>query len=865
MNIRLENINLIYPLKTVLSHVSIEFKTGYIHAIVGQNGAGKSTLADIITGYKQPTTGKLFLNEKEAVFHSHIDAVKKGIQIVHQRPLIAEGITVKENILMGLEHSKKINLKVINHIKESWAPDLKLDAKVSDIGADGKFYTALISTIAKNPEVLILDEPSAALDWQQRRLLYANMRNMVKQGVSILIITHSLQEASLFTDTVTVLKEGKLAAFYSDSKQFVKGTEGYQDFQIHIPEKTKKENTEDLSVINSNTNQMMSFHDLSIRPSSRPSLFNIDFSLHSHSITLIRGLPEAGLETLEDVVTGMEQCPYTGSFEIITESQTKKNIDLSKHPLKTSYLRGNNYRTAGIIPSKKNFRGSNPNITVLELLTTYYRGKKPEVYAEYLIEKAKVCITPLELVSNLSGGMLQKLIMAREIDNNPKFLIISEPLQGLDTDSAATLCKNLYDLSQKGTGILILSATEFPQEYCSSFYKLEAGKLKNIFKNNKTCSKAAQNTENSQLFTEKTYTSHIKKIKQHMKFNSLHGFTAVITGILAAVIILLLLAPNKANAVKLFITGIFSSSYYFGIFFTTAMIYLTAGLGAAISIKSGHYNLGGEGQIYAGGFAAALFLNTFKFLPGPVGILGAFIAAAFTGGFLTFISAILKQLKGAAVLLTTFLVSAAVIPILNALIAGPFRDTAGNLLATPAIATKFRFGQILPPSPLNFSFIFVLLLSIITWYIIKKTRCGRKLCIMGTAPEFSRYSGYSETKITYSALLVSGALHGIAGFLAVCGTYYKCHSGFYSGMGWNAFSTALIANAEPLLVIPSSLLLSWLYTSSSDVSLMQNFGFDIGTLIQGIVLFFISAKVIFGNLSNIKQFLQKIQGKGKLV
>jgi simple sugar transport system permease protein len=130
----------------------------------------------------------------------------------------------------------------------------------------------------------------------------------------------------------------------------------------------------------------------------------------------------------------------------------------------------------------------------------------------------------------------------------------------------------------------------------------------------------------------------------------------------------------------------------------------------------------------------------------------------------------------------------------------------------------------------------------VLWYYLFKTASGRRLTVWGKAPEFAAYSGYSETKIVYLSLLGSGALHGLTGFFAVCGTYYSCQTGFYSGIGWNALACALIAQANPLALVPAGLVISWLYTGASRISLTQNFGFDISSLIQGVVLFFISAR-----------------------
>jgi len=200
------------------------------------------------------------------------------------------------------------------------------------------------------------------------------------------------------------------------------------------------------------------------------------------------------------------------------------------------------------------------------------------------------------------------------------------------------------------------------------------------------------------------------------------------------------------------------------------------------------------------------------------------------------IPAALRQFKNASVLLTTFLVSAAVIPFIDSLIAGPFRGSYGNLLATPFIRGAVRFPHILPPSPLSVLSLLMPLLCAAGWYYMYRTRQGKELCITGISNEFAEYCGYPRTLILYRTLAASGVLHGLTGFIAVTGTYYTCHSGFYAGLGWNALSCALIAGSNPAALIPSSLILSWLFTSADRVALNFNSGFDTGALIQGVML-----------------------------
>ena len=282
--------------------------------------------------------------------------------------------------------------------------------------------------------------------------------------------------------------------------------------------------------------------------------------------------------------------------------------------------------------------------------------------------------------------------------------------------------------------------------------------------------------------------------------------------------------------------------YYFGLMLSVSALYMLAGSGAAVSLKTGRINLAGEGLIYLGGFLCAVLLDLFNKIKLPffAAVPLAFIAAAACGAALMLFCEFLYKFKKADFLLTTFITSSAIIPLIDGLIAGPFRTKSGNLLATPYIAQEYRFASILKPSPLNCTIFAAVLLCILLDLFFKKTRFGKHTQIYGISPKFSMYSGFACNKITFTAAGASGALHSIAGAAAVCGTYFTCHTSFYSGMGWNALSVAMIARTKPSLIIPVSILISAVMTYSGRYALYSNLDFDVNALIQAVILFLIA-------------------------
>jgi simple sugar transport system permease protein len=305
------------------------------------------------------------------------------------------------------------------------------------------------------------------------------------------------------------------------------------------------------------------------------------------------------------------------------------------------------------------------------------------------------------------------------------------------------------------------------------------------------------------------------------------------------VFILLMRTVNaSAPAVYAFFIGPWNGVWFGGNTLDAVCLLLTAGLGATAAFRSGCFNLGGEGQIYMGGLAAAVVLLN---LPHAAGI--SLWAAAFTaiiaGGGMGFISGFLKKTIGAHEVITSFLLSGALTPVADYLLAGPLRDPTGSLLATKAVPLLPR---ILPPSNLSVSFIISLLLVAAGHIFINTTTFGYRISIAGSAPALARYAGIEASRYWTPSMALSGALSGLAGFFAVAGTYGRCHAGFSGGLGWNALAVALIARNRPLLLIPAALVYAALEQGAQSAMLTTRLQFEISSCIQAMVLLFATVR-----------------------
>ena len=458
MTIELENICHSYKLKTVLQNVSLTFQGGKIHALLGENGAGKSTLAKILSASIQMTSGKIKIDGKEVTFKNQADVIRAGIVIVHQRPLLASSLNTWENV--QLAEGKKIKRETLEELKIEWAPSLNLKAKIRDLGGNNRFYASLLSALVKNPSCLILDEPSAFLDSPERSFLYSRLKDFCSKGKTVIVITHSMAEAAKYSDTVRILREGVLWRDYSSASDF-----------SNEYEKSTGSHSENYSLKEKEVNPCLAFIHASSRPRNKSLLLDATIEANYSEITAVIGLKEAAIDTLENLVCGMDEENPSGFIEYTDKDGKVERLDLSRKKYSVAFLRKHG---AAIIPSDKTFRASNPKLTVAEMLSTYQK-KYSRAFCMSLIEEAKVNIEPEELCSNLSGGMLQRLILARELSTKPSLIIFCNPLHGLDVESQSELIIKTIQLANEGTAILIVGAQDFPLTSCSRVYSLEEG------------------------------------------------------------------------------------------------------------------------------------------------------------------------------------------------------------------------------------------------------------------------------------------------------------------------------------------------------------------------------------------------------
>ena len=287
------------------------------------------------------------------------------------------------------------------------------------------------------------------------------------------------------------------------------------------------------------------------------------------------------------------------------------------------------------------------------------------------------------------------------------------------------------------------------------------------------------------------------------------GITIGISFILVVVMIFLM-SKDPGRTIFYFFIGPFTNKYYFGNMLNAAIPLIFTGLGIAVAFRSSMFNLGGEGQVYAGGLVATFILLSMPDTTAVFGIFLALVSSVVLGALLAGFSGFFRMKWNTDELISSFLLSSAVVLITNYFITGVLDDPNTSLLTTPPVAEKFWFLPIFPPSTLDISILAAVLTAVGVYFFMFRTKWGYEMRMCGLNREFSRYGGINVSRYMVMPMLISGGLHGLAGSVAIMGTYHKCLKGFSGGMGWNGIAVALIAKNNPLGVIPAAVFFAYL-------------------------------------------------------
>jgi simple sugar transport system permease protein len=317
----------------------------------------------------------------------------------------------------------------------------------------------------------------------------------------------------------------------------------------------------------------------------------------------------------------------------------------------------------------------------------------------------------------------------------------------------------------------------------------------------------------------------------------------LIIAVAIMVLLALFLSRDPAKTLVYFFMGPLRNIYYFGNMINSAIPLIFGGLGVSVAIRGGNLNLGGEGQIYSGAFVTVITALALE----PLGITGAIVALlagmAFSGLAAGF-SGFLREKWNANELITTFLISNALILFTNYCVTGPFLDPETNLQATRKIAVSWRLPMILPPSNLSAALFYALAATVLVHIFLYRTQAGYETRLCGVNPWFAKYGGIDTGRNTILAMFVSGAFYGLGGGMAIYGTYYAAIKEFSSGLGWNGLAVALLARSKPAAVIPAAIFFAWIGAGARMAMQFSDVTSEVASIVQSVIFFLVSSAAL---------------------
>ena len=436
--------------------INLQLRKGEIHALLGENGAGKSTPMNMLAGLLEPTSGEIVVNGQIVKLDSPSKAASLGIGMVHQHFMLVEAFTVAENIILGSELTKNGVLdiaratKEIMDLSERYGLAVDPSAKVADISVGAQQRVEILKTLYRGADILIFDEPTAVLTPSEIDELMAIMKNLVKEGKSIILITHKLDEIRAVSDRVTVIRRGKsietveiVGATNADLAEMMVGRS--------VSFKTEKQVPQPKEVV-------LSIKDLVVNENRGvPAVKNLSLDVRAGEIVGIAGIDGNGQSELIQAITGLRKIE-SGSVGL------KGQSIVGLHPRQITEL------SVGHVPEDRHRDGLVLEMMISEniALQTYYKeplSKKGILNYTNILDYAKKLMQEFDVraaseivpASALSGGNQQKAIIAREIDRNPDLLIVSQPTRGLDVGAIEYIHKRLIQERDNGKAVLVVS------------------------------------------------------------------------------------------------------------------------------------------------------------------------------------------------------------------------------------------------------------------------------------------------------------------------------------------------------------------------------------------------------------------------
>ncbi|MGY1692224.1 ABC transporter ATP-binding protein [Geodermatophilus sp. SYSU D01105] len=455
--VELHGITKRFPGVVANKDIELRVRRGEVHAIVGENGAGKSTLMKTLYGEHRPDEGQILVDGRQVHFRSPADAIAAGIGMVHQHFMLADNFTVLENIVLGSEPTRGGRLdraearRRIREISDAYSLGLDPDALVEDLGVGDRQRVEIAKVLYRDARTLILDEPTAVLVPQEVDELFGNLAELKREGLTVIFISHKLDEVRKVADSITVIRRGTTVGT-ADPRT----TTSRQLAEMMVGTELPSPETRTSTV---RPTPVLELHEVTVPGvGGRPLVDAVDLTVREGEVVGIAGVEGNGQAELVDAVMGLRPVSSGAVLlggEDITSWRTRARREAG----------------LGFIPEDRHRQGMLLDATLWENRVLGHQTRPPAVKGPFIDRKGARADTerimreydvrapgPDTLAVALSGGNQQKLIVGREMSATPRLLLAAHPTRGVDVGAQAVIWELLKEARAGGMGILLVSA-----------------------------------------------------------------------------------------------------------------------------------------------------------------------------------------------------------------------------------------------------------------------------------------------------------------------------------------------------------------------------------------------------------------------
>ena len=452
--LKMRGIEKSFPGVHALKSVDLELHSGQVLALLGENGAGKSTLIKVLGGAHQPDSGTVSINGKDPHITSPVDAQRAGVAVIYQEFNIVPALTAAENIFLGQEKTsagfirQRSEQRAAQELFDRIGVDVDPNAKCRDLTVAQQQVVEIAKALSLNAQVIVMDEPSATLTLQEVERLFEVIRDLKKQGIGVIYISHRLDEIHEIADRVTVMRDGE-----NVGNRAIEDVSRHELIELMVGRELKDEFPEH--------SRSLGQPRLSVRGLTRgTAVQNVSFDVHAGEVLGITGLVGAGRTEMARLIFGADT-PNAGTIEL---DGKRLKVRSPRDAIRAGIcLLTEDRKTQGLVLShsaRDNF--SLPNLRALTTGSMIRGGAERSAFAGY-VESLKIKISHQEqLVGNLSGGNQQKVVLAKWLERDCDVIIFDEPTRGIDVGAKYEIYLLINELAAQGKSIIMISS-ELPE------------------------------------------------------------------------------------------------------------------------------------------------------------------------------------------------------------------------------------------------------------------------------------------------------------------------------------------------------------------------------------------------------------------